>query len=213
MKNIRVVIFEDNDNLRNSLELLINHTDGMECTGSFTDCTELQTKLSVSKPDVVLMDIDMPGINGIEAVSLIRKSHPEIQTIMQTVFDDDDRIFKAICAGAAGYLLKGTSGVRITSAITEVIEGGSPISPGVARRVLTLLGNSQQSRAESPIELTSRERQVLEELVNGKSYKMIADSLGISTPTVNTHIRKIYEKLQVNSIQQAVAMALKKGLV
>jgi len=211
---IRVAIFEDNDNLRSSLELVLGGRQEMICTGAFPDCSSLNAKISVSRPDVILMDIDMPGMNGIEAVAEIAKLAPDALVIMQTVFDDENRILKAICAGAKGYILKGYSADGIVDAINEVQCGGSPMSPGIARKVTGLLFNtSVQAAKASDIQLTSREQEVLQLLVNGKSYKMIADSLQIAIPTVNTHIRKIYEKLQVNSIQEAVSAAFRKGLV
>jgi DNA-binding NarL/FixJ family response regulator len=214
MSNIRVVIFEDNDNLRDSLKFLLETTDGFDCTGAYPDCSMLFDKLSISKPDVILMDIDMPGISGIEAVSEVKKQFPHVLTIMQTVFDDEERIFAAICSGASGYLLKGGSSHLILNSIKEVVDGGSPMSPGIARKVMKIV--SQGGNNPGPIEtirLTQREKDVLKELVEGKSYKMIADALQMAVPTVNTHIRNIYEKLQVNSIQQAVATAIRKGLV
>jgi DNA-binding NarL/FixJ family response regulator len=160
------------------------------------------------------MDIDMPGMTGIEAVAEVKKQFPGVLTIMQTVFDDEERIFAAICSGASGYLLKGGSSQLILNSIKEVVDGGSPMSPGIARKVMKILsqsGNNQNSI--EVIHLTNREKEVLKELVEGKSYKMIADTLQMAVPTVNTHIRKIYEKLQVNSIQQAVSAAIRKGLV
>ncbi len=214
MENARVAIFEDNDNLRSSLSFMLENTPGLSCTGAFPDCSDLSVKLEISRPDVILMDIDMPGINGIEAVKEVRKLAPEAHTIMHTVFDDETRILQAICNGAVGYLLKGAHANKIIAAVEEAREGGSPMSPGIARKVTMLLsakGNTQYT--ELKVNLTNREMEVLQELANGRSYKMIADHLQMAVPTVNTHIRKIYEKLQVNSLQEAVAKAIRAGIV
>jgi DNA-binding NarL/FixJ family response regulator len=210
----RVAIFEDNDNLRSSLSFMLENTPGLSCTGAFPDCSDLAVKLEISRPDVILMDIDMPGISGIEAVKEVKKLAPQANTIMHTVFDDESRILQAICNGAVGYLLKGAHAQKIISAVEEAREGGSPMSPGIARKVTMLLSaKGQSSGTELKINLTNREMEVLQELANGKSYKMIADYLQMAVPTVNTHIRKIYEKLQVNSLQEAVAKAIRAGIV
>ncbi len=214
MDTTRVAIFEDNDNLRNSLSLLLENTKGISCTGAFPDCSDLNIKLEISKPDVILMDIDMPHINGIQGVKEVRRLSPQTHTIMHTVFDDEDRIFQAICNGAIGYILKGANSKKIIDSVNDAVLGGSPMSLGIARKVTLLLSSkSIIKQTEKELHLTVREKEVLVELTNGKSYKMIADALDLAVPTVNSHIRKIYEKLQVNSLQEAVAKAIRSGLV
>jgi len=211
---VRVAIVEDNSNLRQSLFYLVDSTEGYSCTGAYKDCNNLIEQLKDHVADVVLMDIDLPGISGIEGVALIRAHYPNVHVVMQTVFDDEDKIFAAICAGASGYILKGVSPSRILESVREVMDGGSPMSPSIARKVMGLVNKRPVEKAtEISIHLTEREKEVLEHLVSGKSYKMIAAACNVSITTINTHIRHIYEKLQVNSVQEAVSTAIRKGLV
>lgn len=211
MKRIRVTIFDDNELLRDSISLLIGDTDNLELVGSFPNCTHLVANINDSQPDVVVMDIDMPGVNGIEGVILIRKHFPDIHILMQTVFDDDDRIFAALKAGASGYILKNAGSAKLLDAIVEVHNGGAPMSPSVAKKVLNQFQGVKSSTSEN-YNLSAREREVLGLLVNGKSYKMIADELCISYDTVRAHMKKIYEKLHVSSMTEAVAKAINKNL-
>jgi DNA-binding NarL/FixJ family response regulator len=211
--NIRVAIFEDNQDLRESLAFLIDHTDGLQCTGSFPDCNNLFGCLEASLPEVILMDIEMPGMNGIEAVQVIRDKFPEIQILMQTIFQDDDAIFRAICAGASGYILKNTSPDGYVKAIFEVVQGGSPMSGPVARRVLKLFSGLASPVRTHEYNLSDREKEILEHLVQGKSYKQIADVLDISFETVRSHMKRIYNKLHVNSNTAAVRKVINEKLI
>jgi DNA-binding NarL/FixJ family response regulator len=211
--NIRVAIFEDNDGLRDGLYQLINGSEGYSCVGAFPDCTQLIRRIEQSKPDVVLMDIELPGISGIEAVRVITEKFPEVQILMQTIFGDNENIFQSICAGASGYILKNASPVRILEAIKETYEGGAPMSPPVARKVLQMVQPPAGSRAPNSFDLTEREKEVLECLVKGMSYKLIAESCFISVHTVRGHLRNIYEKLHVHSKSQAVAKAIRGKIV
>jgi DNA-binding NarL/FixJ family response regulator len=210
---IKVVIFEDNKSLRDSLFILIDGSPGFTCTGCFANCRDVIKDIDKTEPDVVLMDIDMPGISGIEAVQLIKKHFPNVLILMQTVFDDDDKIFASICAGASGYLLKKTSPSGILDAIKETAEGGAPMTPSVASKVLQMF---QKQGAQVPVEfidLSEREKDVLKHLVTGDSYKMIASACYISIDTVKTHIKSVYQKLHVNSKSEAVAKAIRQKLV
>lgn len=206
----RIAIYEDNNALRESLKMIIDFTPGYSCVGAYPNGNNLLEDISSTKPEVILMDIDMPGISGIQAVELLKKHYPEVMVVMQTIFDDNDNIFKAICAGADGYLLKNTPPARLISGIEEVLDGGAPMSASVARKVL----ESQRSNAgKSDSLLSEREKELLKLLVEGHSYKIVADKLFISVGTVQTHIKNIYSKLQVNSKAGAVAKALRDKLV
>jgi len=210
---IRVTIFEDNRSLREGLQALIGGSSGFACAGAFPNCNNLLKNISESKPDVVLMDIEMPGISGIEAVKIIRENYPEIKILMETVFDDDDKIFNSICAGAEGYILKHTSPAEIMDAIREIYEGGSPMTPSIANRVLKMVKEKPPSRSAESFDLSDREKEVLSYLVKGMSYKKIGDACFISTETVNGHIKNIYRKLQVHSKGEAVAKAIRGNIV
>lgn len=166
-----------------------------------------------TNPDVVLMDIDMPHVNGIEGVLKIRSQYPDLKILMQTVFEDDSKVFGAICAGADGYILKQTNPSKLLDAIKEVAEGGAPMTPTIARKVLQLFSKQHQVTRKQDFELTKRELEILEYLVKGYSYKMIAEACHISYPTVNTHVTNIYAKLKVESVGGAVSLAIKEGLV
>jgi DNA-binding NarL/FixJ family response regulator len=184
----------------------------MQCIGDYEDCSNLVQSLSTNVPDVVLMDIHMPRMNGIEGVKLLRQHFPQTFIIMQTVFEDDDNLFNAIMAGAHGYLLKNTTGDKIVEAILEVMDGGAPMTPSIARRVLTHFSKKPASGKEQ-FNLSAREVEILEWLVKGYSQKMVAAELNISKHTVNNHIKNIYQKLQVHSVSEAVATALQKRII
>jgi len=211
--DIRVVIFEDNLLLRESLYQLINGTAGLNCTGTFANCDDIIFNIKKTSPDVVLMDIQMPGKTGIEGVKMIHHQFPEIKIIMQTVVEDDDKIFASICNGASGYLLKNTTPARLLQSIVEVKEGGAPMTPAIAQKVL------EKFRSQSPLsskelnDLSIREKEILECLVEGMSYKMISANCKISIDTVRFHIRNIYQKLHVSSKSEAVAKALRKNTI
>jgi DNA-binding NarL/FixJ family response regulator len=209
----RITIFDDNDNRREGLELLINMTDDMTCAGAYRDCSNVLKDIESSKPDVVLMDIDMPKVNGIEGVKIIRKKYPELKILMQTVFEDDDKIFDSICAGADGYILKKAQPHELMKAIAEVLEGGAPMTPSIARQVIRLVNKQNSKHSDVDFKLTNREHEILSLLVQGLSYKMIGERCNISMPTVNSHIQHIYEKLHVNSGTEAVAKALEQNIV
>jgi DNA-binding NarL/FixJ family response regulator len=213
---IRVAIFEDNAAVREAITLLVEGTHGLEHAGAFADCSEILEDISTTHPDIVLMDIGIPGIDGVEAVRMIKAKFPEMKVVMQTVFEDDDKIFASLCAGACGYLLKNTPPAKLMEGIFEAFQGGAPMSPSIARKTLNLFQKFLSPlKATDPAtyKLTTREKEVLQLMSKGQSYKMIADSCDISFDTVRTHIRHIYEKLHVASMSEAVAKAIKERLV
>lgn len=211
---IRVAIFEDNQSRRDSLQLLLQADERFESVGIFSDGNNAAFHVDQSKPDVILMDIQMPGTDGIEAVKQIKQAFPEVKIIMQTVFEDDDKVFAALRAGADGYILKKAEPQKIKEAITDVFEGGSPITSGIAAKVIRFFNRlpDEQITSYADFDLTDREKQILRLLSNGLAYKMIAIECNISLFTVKAHIRKIYEKLQVHSATEAIAKAGKSGL-
>ena len=210
---IRVALFEDNKKLRESLEQLINNAEDMICTGAFADANKLIQNMQLTNPDVVMMDINMPGISGIEGVRIIKEKFPKVHILMQTVFDDNDKIFAAICAGASGYLLKKTAPQKMLEAIRETYQGGAPMTPSVAVKVLQMFRLQTKVEKNEFIDLSEREKEILDLLVKGKSYKAIASACFISIDTVSTHVRHIYEKLHVHSKSEAVAKAIFQKLV
>ena len=211
---IRVAVFEDNKHLRETFELLLENAEGFACAGTWPDCRELVAHIQAAGCDVVLMDIEMPGMNGIEATRIIKEHFPKINILIQTVFFEDEYIFNAICAGAAGYILKSTSPNGYLDAIRDVQSGGSPMTPGIARKVLELFKNNLLPATPAKnYNITTQEKKVLQLLVNGKSYKMIAAELFISPDTVKSHITNIYAKLHVHSGTEAVSVALRDKIV
>jgi DNA-binding NarL/FixJ family response regulator len=210
---IRVQVFEDNHHLRDSLSYLIDNDPELHCVGAHKDCSNLTSKFEKDQPDVVLMDIEMPGLNGIDAVKKIKAQYPDVQVLMQTVFQDDQYIFDAICAGASGYLLKSASSEAYLQAIKDVYKGGSPMSGTIARKVLERFQQIAAVPRENDYQLTNKEKDVLGALVEGKSFKMIASALGISYETVRTHMKNIYNKLHVRSNTEAVIKAIKENLI
>ncbi len=210
---IKVAIFEDNRSLREGLAAMIGGTSGFECVGAFPNCNNLLKNISHARPDVVLMDIELPGINGIEAVGMIKEEFPAMKILMETIFDDDEQIFNSICAGAEGYILKHTSPAEIMEAIKEIYEGGGPMTPSIANRVLKMMKEKPVTSNKELFDLSFREQEILTCLVKGMSYKMIADTCYISIETVNVHIKNIYKKLQVHSKGEAVAKAIKGKIV
>jgi DNA-binding NarL/FixJ family response regulator len=209
---IRIGLVEDNNTLRNSLSNLFNNTEGMQCVMSHGNLRNIVSELGRTKPNVVLMDIGLPDISGIEGVRTIKSNFPNVQVLMFTVFEDDEKIFEAIRSGASGYLLKKTSPQHIIEAIHELHRGGAPMTPNIARKVIkSFQSPSFQNLKE--YELTPREMEILYSLVDGLSYRKIADKYSISISTVQTHISNVYQKLHVHSKSQAVAKVLGKSNV
>jgi DNA-binding NarL/FixJ family response regulator len=209
---IRVALFDDSREQRDGLTALLESVDKVTCVGAFADATNAERDVEASSPEVVLMDIDMPGTDGIEACARLRLCCPELRILMLTVVEDEDRIFAAIRAGADGYFLKQTAPMKLIDGIVDVMAGGAPMSPSVARRVLTLVSGSKRDAA-AQFQLSAREQEILALLVKGWTYKRIASELGISFGTVNKHIGNVYAKLRVGSVGEAVALAVRKGLV
>ncbi len=209
---IKIVIFDDHKPRREALKLMVSLNRELECTGDYENCSNLIANLSINPPDVVLMDINMPGVGGIEGVKLLQKHYPKTYIIMQTVFDDDDNLFNSLLAGAHGYLLKSTPSDKIVEGILEVVNGGAPMTPSIARKVLAYF-NKKPAGNKAEYNLSVRETEILEWLVKGYSQKMVATELYLSRHTINNHIKNIYQKMQVHSVSEAVATALQKRIV
>ena len=212
LKPIEVLIYEDNNEMRDGLAQLIGRTAGLKLSGAFADCMATEAQVKKLVPDVILMDIDMPVINGIQAVQLIRHFDTDVQILMLTVFDTNEKIFDALCAGASGYLLKKTTPSKIVEAINDVHTGGTPMTPEIAKKVLGHF-SKQPLKNKAHYNLTDREKDILFCLTQGYSYKMIASQLQISIDTVRFYIKQIYLKLQVNSAPEAIAKALRELIV
>ena len=209
---VKVLIYDDNEALRLSMEALIREQPGFEMLASMPNAETIENDLQQLKPDVILMDIDMPVVNGVQAVRNIRAIDKEIPVIMLTVFDDNENIFNAICAGASGYILKRYATEEIPAAIRDVLTGGAPMTGSVARKVLQMIPQAKSADQEKN-DLSKKEIEILQLLVKGYSYKMIAAEIGISIDTVRFHIKKIYDKLHVHSATEAVSKAIKDRLV
>jgi len=211
---ISVIIVEDNKIICESLASLINGTDGFSCTAYYGDCESMFRDTKLSGADVVLMDIELPGMNGIEGVKKIKEKYPDVSVIMLTVYEDNQRIFDALCAGACGYLVKKTPPAQLLEAIKDVNSGGSPMSSHIARKVISIFQQDKwKNKLNEDSLLSQREREVLTSLSKGESYQEIADNLYISIDTVRHHIRNVYSKLHVHSQSEAVAKAIRKGLI
>lgn len=206
---IKIGIVEDNNNLRYSLEQLFNKSEGMRCVVSLGNLMNIVSDLSKSCPDILLMDIGLPNISGIEGVRTVTNNFDDILILMFTVFEDDEKIFAAIKAGASGYLLKKTPPEEIIESIWQLYHGGAPMSPSIARRVINVF-HSDTSKTIEDYKLTAREKEILYSLVDGLSYNKIAEKYFVSLSTIRTHICNIYQKLHVNSKSQAVAKVLHK---
>ena len=209
---LRVAIVEDERDIRESLTFLVDGTPGYSCTGRYRTMEEALAGIDAALPDVVLSDIGLPGMSGIEGVRILKQRHPNLLILMLTVYDDDDRIFDAMCAGACGYLLKKTPPARLLESLREVVAGGAPMSPEVARRVISLFREIRPPE-KCDYHLTPHEARLLKLFVEGHNYKTAAAELRVSVNTINFHVRSIYDKLQVHSRSEAVAKALLNRLV
>ncbi len=210
-KRSQIWLIEDNDSFRNALVRVIKHQPTMTCDHDFASCEDALAALAGSKaPDVILLDVGLPGMSGIDGIRRLREAAPNVRVIMLTMFDDHDKVFKSICAGAVGYLLKTTPPDKITEAIREVLEGGAPMNPQVARLVLDRF--AAMSAPTEAYGLTERERKVLELMVNGLIKKEIADKLSLSYHTIDSHLRNIYQKLHVHTRAGAVVKAVRERL-
>lgn len=207
---LKILIFEDNVALRLSLKTLLIGVEGYTVAGDYSNCKNAKEITETILPDIVIMDIDMPEVNGIEGLKIIKETKPDTQIIMHTVFDDDQRLFDCLCYGASGYILKNTTFSKLIEAIDTVQKGGSPLSPLIARKVLNSFHQEEKTNSYS---LSKRELEILGLMVQGFSYKMIADACFISIDTVRGHVRNIYTKLHVNCGKAAVAKALKEKIV
>lgn len=211
---INVSIVEDNNVIREGLAALINGTPGFTCTGAYSNCETFLSKIENLNVDVVLMDIGLPGMSGIEGVKKAIDKKPELNILMLTVYEDSEKVFDALCAGACGYLVKKTPPVKLLEAIKDVYEGGSPMSSNVARQVISAFKEVKNISAKDfDYELSQREKEVLSLLADGYNYQEIANSLFISVDTVRHHIRNIYRKLHVHSQSEAVAKAIRKNII
>lgn len=209
---VRVAVFDDSREQRDALEALLGTMPGLDCVGVFAHARDAVDDIGRVKADVVLMDVDMPGVNGIEGAARLRDAYPDLRILMLTVIEDDDRIFSAIRAGADGYFLKQTPPLKLVEGIQEAMEGGAPMSPSVARRVLGMVDAGPARRPVRDFDLSPREREILGLLVQGHTYKRIAADLGLAFGTVNKHVGNVYQKLRVKSLGEAVALAVRSGL-
>ena len=209
---IKVAIIEDQQVLREGLGFLINSTEGFRCTGSFGSVEQALRRIADDLPQVALIDIGLPGVSGIEGIRILKNRWPDLLLITLTVYEDDQKIFDALCAGASGYLLKRTPPARLVESLKEVVDGGAPMSPEVAVRVISVFKNVRPP-ARADHDLTPHELRLLKMLVEGHSYKTAAAELGSSINTIGTHMQSIYRKLQVHSKSEAVVKALRTGLV
>lgn len=210
--DIKVAIIEDRREIREGLSTLINFTEGFSCVGSYRSMEEALERIKHHVPDVVLSDIGLPGMDGIEGVRILKERFPNLTILMLSVYDDNERIFDALCAGASGYLLKKTPPAKLIDSLKDAVSGGAPMSPEVARKVITIF---RQYRPPEKVDydLTPHEIRLLKLLVEGHSYKTAAFELNVSVNTISFHLKSIYEKLQVHSKSEAVAKALQNRLI
>jgi len=210
---IKIIVYDDNKARRESLQAFLTLTPGFEPVGSYENCDHIAEDIKANLPDVILMDIEMPGTDGISGVIITKKYFPNVKVIMQTAFDDDEKVFAALQAGAEGYILKNASVMQITQSIDDVMKGGASMSPSIALKVMRYFNNQQKKPLSQEYNLTNKETEVLGFLSQGLSYKMVADKMGISFFTVNNHVKRIYEKLQVHSLSEAVSLMNKRSLL
>jgi len=209
---IKVLVYEDNAQLRDTLSILLNGTEGYDLVGAFANCSDIIADVEVLKPDVILMDINMPEMDGIEGLKKLRTKNNDVKVLMLTVFDDNKNVFESIRNGANGYILKKTPPAKLLEYINEAQTGGAPMTSSIATQVLKMFSAQNHTNNED-FNLSEREKAVLQLLVNGYSYKLIAAELFIAIDTVRSHIKKIYDKLHVNSKSEAVAKAIKSKVV
>ena len=209
---IRVAIIEDQREVRDGLMTLIDGTSGFKCVGAFRTMEDALARIDTNLPDVILTDIGLPGMSGVDGIRIMRQRYKEIPIVALTVYDDDDDVFNGLCAGASGYLLKNTPPARLLESLREVVDGGGPMSPEVARRVVQLFRTFRPPE-RAAYHLSQQETEILKLLVDGHHYKTAAETLGITVNTVSFHLRNIYAKLEVHSKSEAVAKALRRGLV
>ena len=209
---IKVAVIEDRREIRDGLAALINGTEGYRCTGAFRSMEHALDGIGASLPDIVLVDIGLPGMSGIEGIRLLNERHSTLQFLVLSVYDDDERIFEALCAGACGYLLKRTAPARLLESLKELREGGSPMSPEVARRVVHLFQEIRPPK-HADHQLTPHQIRLLKLLADGHNYKTAAAQLGVTVDTIGFHLRHVYEKLQVHSKSEAVAKALRERII
>ncbi len=210
---IRILIYEDNIDLRDSMEALLGSNNQFELAGSFSNCADVKNQIANLQPDIVLMDIDMPEVNGIEGLKIIHQHSPQTLVLMLTVFEDENNIFDAILNGASGYLLKRTPPAKILEAIVELYNGGAPMTPVIARKVIELSKSRNQKSDSNAFKLNEREIEVLKLVTGGSSVKMVADELNLSVDAIKSRIKIIYEKLHVHTMPEAIAKAFRSRIV
>ena len=208
---IRLLIYEDNEKLRKTLQLLFSGMPDVMLIDTYANCIHVEAEVLANEPDVVLMDIDMPRVNGIEGVRIIKETKPDINVLMHTIFDDDEKIFRSLAAGADGYILKTSTPIELYNAVRDVSIGGSPMSPGVAKKVLESFRKNEKPESDIA-ELSAREKDILLMLTKGYTYKRISSECSISIDTTRTHIKNIYTKLHVNCSTESVAKAMRLKL-
>ena len=212
LAEVKVAVIEDQRKLREYLAALIDGSEGFRCAGSYRSMEEALAKIASTVPDVALVDIGLPGMDGIEGIRILKERYPKLILLAHTVYDGDERIFDALCAGASGYLLKKTTPTRLLESLKEAVTGGAPMTPEVAHKVITLFRDFRP-REEPDEQLTPHELRLLEMLVEGHNYKTAAAELGVTTHTISFHLQRIYEKLHVHSKTEAVAKALRNRLI
>jgi DNA-binding NarL/FixJ family response regulator len=212
MSMIKVAVIEDRREIRDGLAALINGTEGYCCLGAFRSMEHALAGIGASLPDIVLVDIGLPGMSGIEGIRLLKERHPALQFLVLSIYDDDERVFDALCAGACGYLLKRTAPARLLESLKEVSEGGAPMSPEVARRVIGVFREIRPPK-HADHQLTPHQTRLLQLLADGHNYKTAAAELGVTVDTIGFHLRHIYDKLQVHSKSEAVAKGLRNRII
>jgi DNA-binding NarL/FixJ family response regulator len=214
--DVRVAIFEDNHLFREAIQAILNGTPGYYCCGAYSDVSQVKSNVERCRPDVILMDIEMPGMNGLEATQIIKSNFPNVKILIQTVFTDNERIFQAMCSGASGYILKNDPPAKYLEAISEVYNGGAPINSAVAKKLMGFFSNKNVilvAPTGEDFQLTKREMELLHLMMDGLNYKGIAERTFISYDTVRTHVKHIYQKLHVASRNEAVMKAMQQGLI